>query len=212
MTKKLATINIKGKEYVQVKDRIMGFLEQYPNGSITTEKFVDGDIIVFKATVIPDVAQTPIRTFTGHSEAIRGQSGGITGQSPIEVAETSAVGRALGMLGIGIIESVASADEINKVSTGPSYLKKQFQKELSVKQKNMLKIKIWKTGKPMPDEEWFDILDYPTFNASLAKLKTIPETVTGWPTNLDNGDDKNGSSDNIEGEQERFNSPSGFQE
>lgn len=116
MIKKLPTIDIKGKDYVMVKDRILAFQELYPNGSITTEKFIDGDIIVFKATVIPNVSDSPIRTFTGHSEAIRGRSMGITGQSPVEVSETSAVGRALAMLGIGIIESVASADEVKKAS------------------------------------------------------------------------------------------------
>ena len=35
--------------------------------------------------------------------------------SAIENAETSAVGRALGLImGIGVIESIASADEMNK--------------------------------------------------------------------------------------------------
>ena len=97
---KLKTISIRGKEYVMVKDRILAFNEKYPKGSITTELHEDGSKIVFKAIVSPDATQLPIRTFTGHSEAIRGQSEGITGQSPVEVAETSAVGRALAMMGI----------------------------------------------------------------------------------------------------------------
>ena len=37
----------------------------------------------------------------------------------LENAETSAVGRALGFLGIGSVESIASADEVNKaIETG----------------------------------------------------------------------------------------------
>lgn len=116
MNKKLPTIQIKGKDYVMVKDRVLAFNELYPTGSIITEKFIDGDIIVFKATVTPDIVKAPQRVFTGHSEAIRGVSQGITGQSPVEVAETSAVGRALAMMGIGIVDSIASADEIKKAN------------------------------------------------------------------------------------------------
>jgi hypothetical protein len=113
--KKLPTISIKGKQYVMVKDRIMAFQELYPNGSITTEIVKnDSESVVFKAVAIPD-QKNPERRFTGHSEAYRGQ--GQMGQVPVEVAETSAVGRALAMLGIGIIDSVASADEMKKAST-----------------------------------------------------------------------------------------------
>ena len=108
---KLNTINIKGKEYVMVKDRILAFNEIYPNGSIYTEILVNDDkSVVVKATVRTDAGLNG-RNFTGHSEAYRsGNMGGVA----VEVAETSAVGRALAMLGIGIIESVASADEIVK--------------------------------------------------------------------------------------------------
>ena len=34
---KLKTINIKGKEYVEVNERIRAFRELYPTGSIMTE-------------------------------------------------------------------------------------------------------------------------------------------------------------------------------
>ncbi len=110
--KKLNTIKIKGKEYVMVKDRIMAFNEMYPKGSIVTEIIKnDEKSVVVKATACPDNKE--IRLFTGHSEAYRN---GNMGDVPVEVAETSAVGRCLGMLGIGILDSVASADEINKAS------------------------------------------------------------------------------------------------
>lgn len=109
--KKLPTVDIHGKEYVLVKDRILAFHDLYADiiRSIETEVTITGDAVLAKATVTVRDSK-----FTGHSEAIRSTSKGITGQSPVEVAETSAVGRALGMLGIGILESVASADEIRK--------------------------------------------------------------------------------------------------
>jgi hypothetical protein len=114
--KKLPTISIKGKMYVLVKDRIMAFQELYPNGEITTEIVKNDDSsVVVKAMVCPDRSVDDERRFTGHSEAYRGV--GQMGQVPVEVAETSAVGRSLAMLGIGIIDSVASADEMKKAST-----------------------------------------------------------------------------------------------
>ena len=113
MSEKLPTINIKGKEYVQVKDRIIHFNENYKNGSITTELLSDlsSKLVIIKATVTPDV--TVNRLFTGYSQATIGGNG-INATAALENCETSAVGRALGMMGIGVIESIASADEVVK--------------------------------------------------------------------------------------------------
>lgn len=107
-------IDIKGKSYVLVADRIVYFNEKYPNGQITTELLTLGDerVALFQAKVYPD-AKDQTRFFTGYSEAIKGD-GFINKSAHIENAETSAVGRALAMMGIGVIDSVASVDEINK--------------------------------------------------------------------------------------------------
>ncbi len=51
-------------------------------------------------------------TFTGISAANPAKT--IEKQSPYEVAETSAVGRALGFAGYGVINGIATADEIAK--------------------------------------------------------------------------------------------------
>jgi len=105
-------IDFKGKKYVLVADRINYFNENYPEGSITTELVSnpDGERVIVKATVSP----TPGRIFTGYSQAKWGE-GFVNKTAALENAETSAVGRALAMMGIGVIESVASLDEINKV-------------------------------------------------------------------------------------------------
>lgn len=116
MTKDLKekAIKIQGKSYVLVSDRILFFNETYPNGSIQTQ-MVDamGDsTIVIKALVTPDV-ENPNRVFTGYSQAVIGQ-GMVNKTAALENAETSAVGRALAMMGIGVIDSVASVDEMRK--------------------------------------------------------------------------------------------------
>lgn len=113
-TLKSKAINIKGKSYVQVKDRVTYFNDTFPNGSIRTKILSENNQkIVVMAKIIPDVTN-PTRYFTGISASNPDKS--IEKMSPYEVAETSAVGRAMALLGIGIIDSIASADEMNKVS------------------------------------------------------------------------------------------------
>lgn len=105
-------IKIQGKSYVLVSDRILYFNETYKDGCITTDlvKYEDKQIII-KATVYPEWLQG--RNFTGYSQSIEWQ-GYINKTSALENAETSAVGRALAMMGIWVIDSIASVDEINK--------------------------------------------------------------------------------------------------
>lgn len=111
---KQKAIDIKGKQYVLVKDRIIYFNESYPKGEIITEILPSADTVVtIRACVYPGDG----RRFTGHgSEKIGGA--GVNSTSALENAETSAVGRALAMMGIGVIDSIASVDEINKAQVG----------------------------------------------------------------------------------------------
>jgi len=112
-------VDIKGKAYVLVSDRVLYFNEEYKNGSIVTELVSspsDARVII-KAIVTPDTDK-PNRVFTGYAQEVVGE-GFINKTSAMENAETSAVGRALAMLGIGVIDSIASVDEINKAKTSP---------------------------------------------------------------------------------------------
>lgn len=106
-------INIKGKQYVLIADRVIYFNEAYPEGSIVPEilSAPDAQLVVMKATVSPDQK----RFFVGHSQAKWGD-GYINKTSALENAETSAVGRALAFMGIGVLDSIASVDEINKAN------------------------------------------------------------------------------------------------
>lgn len=117
MTNKLPTIDIKGKDYVQVKDRVIFFNEKYDAGMIQTKLVSEPDaqMVVMMAKVTPDIS-SPERYFTGYSQAKWGD-GMVNTSAAMENAETSAVGRALGMMGIGVIESIASADEMTKATS-----------------------------------------------------------------------------------------------
>lgn len=112
-------VNIKGKQYVQVHDRVLYFNETYPNGSIQTKLLsnTQDERIVVKCKVTPD-HDKPERYFTGLAQEVIGD-GYINKTSALENAETSATGRALAMMGIGVIESIASVDEINKAQSSP---------------------------------------------------------------------------------------------
>ena len=105
-------IDIKGKKYVLVSDRIIYFNETYPNGSITTERISEWEMEVVKATVIPDCANME-RKFTWYSQAKRWEWF-INKTAALENAESSAVWRALAFMWIGISDSIASAEEVKK--------------------------------------------------------------------------------------------------
>ena len=105
----MESINIKGKDYIPVNERIKEFWRRYPDGNIITEMVSNDDgVCVFKATTYTDGA---IRT-TGYA-CEKESSSFINKTSYIENCETSAVGRALGILGIGIDTSIASAEEVD---------------------------------------------------------------------------------------------------
>lgn len=104
----LSTVDIKGKDYVAVAQRIKGFRMLYPEGEISTVivSLADG-VVVMRATV--SVGGRVLSTGTACEEK---QSSYINKTSYIENCETSAVGRALGFLGIGIDADICSAEEL----------------------------------------------------------------------------------------------------
>ena len=105
----IGTIDIKGKEYAQVNERIKAFRMICPNGAIETELLSnENEICVFKATIKDEKGN-----ILGTGTAFEKQDASfINKTSYIENCETSAVGRALGMAGFGIDTSVASYEEV----------------------------------------------------------------------------------------------------
>lgn len=107
--KGLEAIPVKGKSYVMVNKRVEAFRAMCPDGTITTDIISnEGGVVVMKATVMDETGKV---LTTGLSYEKEGNST-INKTSYIENCETSAVGRALGFLGIGIDGSVASAEEV----------------------------------------------------------------------------------------------------
>lgn len=105
----LEKVPIKGKPYALVNTRVKAFREICPSGVITTEIVSLEDGIVTMRASIMDEAGNLIST--GYAQE-KETNGYINKTSFIENCETSAVGRALGFAGIGIDESMASAEEV----------------------------------------------------------------------------------------------------
>jgi hypothetical protein len=109
---KFKTTNIRGKAYVEVNERIKFFRqeEQYKNWGILTEfPVLDSEQCLCLCTITTPEGQIVAQ---GHAHEEKGSSN-INKTSYVENCETSAVGRALAMLGIGIDTSIASANEVN---------------------------------------------------------------------------------------------------
>ena len=102
--------NIRGKEYAEVNQRILAFWSLFPTGRIITDKTMDdGQRCEFKCYVFRD-EEDEKPTTTGHAYEVK--QGNVNSASYVENCETSAIGRALGLLGIGATTAIASADEV----------------------------------------------------------------------------------------------------
>ena len=108
---KFKTTNIRGKQYVEVNERIKFFRqeEQYKNWAINTEfPMLTTDEALCRCTITD---RDGMVVAVGHAHEVKAASN-INKTSYVENCETSAVGRALAMLGIGIDVSIASANEV----------------------------------------------------------------------------------------------------
>jgi hypothetical protein len=111
----MKTINIKGKEYVPVNERLK-FINENFNYSIETtyQYFPERKMWVVKA-ILTLVKKDIEYCYTGLAQEIESENyKDVNHTSALENAETSAVGRACAMAGIGIDAGIASADEVKK--------------------------------------------------------------------------------------------------
>lgn len=108
----MKTIKIKGKDYIEVNERLKEFRgnPKYTGYTLESEMVsLTQDNCVIKAVIRNEQGNT---VATGFAQEDR-TSSMINKTSYVENCETSAWGRALANLGIGIDTSVASADEVD---------------------------------------------------------------------------------------------------
>lgn len=117
-------VDIKGKKYVPVAARIKALSSEYEG-----KYSIDTDAIFY-----PDVNMWVVKAsltwmdcvYVGHAQEIVGE-GYINKTSALENCETSAVGRACAMAGIGVIDDIASSDEVEKDKE-----RKKYEKSITV--------------------------------------------------------------------------------
>lgn len=105
----LKSLDIKGKDYIPVNERIKAFRYIYPRGQIITEIIgLENGVCTMKASVYDNEGRL---LATGHGQE-KENSTFINKTSYIENCETSCVGRALGNAGIGLDDGFASYEEV----------------------------------------------------------------------------------------------------
>lgn len=105
----LESMSIQGKDYVLVKTRLQYLRKHYENADIKTEILhFDGESIMCKVILFIDGKS--VSEGIAHEE--KGKNN-INATSFVEICQTSALGRCLGIYGIGITTSVATWDEVN---------------------------------------------------------------------------------------------------
>ena len=111
MCMKLKTVKIRDKEYVEVNERLKAFrtMPEYKGYSLVSDVVsLENGVITVKASIYDADGRIIATGLAQEKES----SSFINKTSYVENCETSAWGRALGNLGIGIDTSVASAEEV----------------------------------------------------------------------------------------------------
>ena len=159
------TGKVKTTQYAMVTERIKGFRNICPDGSITTEiiSLVDG-VVTMKATITDETGKVIATGLAQEKET----SSFINKTSFIENCETSAVGRALGFAGIGVDGSMASAEEVANA------IMNQNNQETPQRQQEPVKDRTGEPAYPTEESMVNDLLDVASksekVNGMLTKL------------------------------------------
>jgi hypothetical protein len=108
------TVKIKGKDYIPVSERLKYLASNFQYSLETNyDYFPERKMWVVKATLT--IYDGQVKTYSGLAQEIESSNyKEVNHTSALENAETSAVGRACAMAGIGIDTGIASADEVSK--------------------------------------------------------------------------------------------------
>jgi hypothetical protein len=117
----LPLLNLRGKEYLEVKYRLVWFREDHPDWAIETELINVTDVSAYAKATIRDDSGRIIAT-SHKFERIQGFP------DFIEKAETGSIGRALALIGYGTQFCADELDEGNRIVDAPVQMRnKRFE-------------------------------------------------------------------------------------
>jgi hypothetical protein len=156
----IRTISIHGKDYVDVAERVRLCNADEGFTFVAQERYQIGERWFFCTKI-----EVKGHTYYGDAEIKFGARSGPDSTNPLECAQTSALGRALGFAGYGAVESIASADEIVRAQhasaqnatpkkTSPTKNNSLNQSIVTVKKRAI------QLGAAKDAETWSAILDY----------------------------------------------------
>jgi len=141
--------------HAKVKDRLMAFWEENPNGKIETKPTImQNGQVMFQCNILRDKSNPTSREATAHAMGVT------TDDKSFEKLETISVGRCLALLGYATDGEIASSEEMEEFN---EYKKRQ--KEESI----MLAIETLDTCKSM--------VELKTIWASLGNVISEPEVI-----------------------------------
>ena len=106
------TIDLHGKDYAMVAERVTAFRKLYPEGFLKSQIVTITEKTVLIKTCAGYYREdgSEVILSTGYAQETFGK--GVNATNPIENCETSSYGRCLGFLGIGSKGDIASAEEM----------------------------------------------------------------------------------------------------
>jgi len=154
------------KDYIMVHERVRLFRKYFPEAQLITSIIShDGKQLIMKAEVI----QNQKVLSTGHAEEVKGSSK-ITATSYFEVCETSAIGRCLGNLGIGLAPEIGGG-----ICTGEELETASARQE----ELNMLKDKYLNhIKKAIEDDDYYSFLEERDEYSELADGEFIHKSIS----------------------------------
>jgi len=111
--RKLGTISLQGKDYLQVAHRILLFRLQHPGAGIRTGFETIGET----AVAVCQVVDASGKLLAIAHKSVQSGGRGPAAKYPLEMAETGAIGRALGLCGYGTLSG--DIDEGDQIADAP---------------------------------------------------------------------------------------------
>lgn len=148
------------KNYAEVKERVKAFRKLFPMGRIETAVI---DLSDAEVTMKASIYAGDMLLSTAYANEAKNASS-INRTSYIENCETSAVGRALGFVGIGIDAAIASADEVTGAEIQQDRIRTQEEADTLIDEKHFkaLKARFNEAGIRMADVLSYYGLERPT--------------------------------------------------